>query len=116
MPEPYSKPVRITVMVDADHAHDLVTRRSVTGLILYVNNTPVKWISKRQATIETSTYGSELAAMRIAVEQVIAYRYMLNMLGIPVEKKSFVLCDNNSVVQNTTLIGSTLKKKHCAVS
>ena len=54
--------------------------------------------------------------MRIAVEQVIAYRYMLNMLGIPVKKKTLVMCNNISVVQNTTLIGSPLRKKHCAVS
>ena len=35
-------PVRITVYKDSDHAHDLVTRRSVTGILLLINNTPVK--------------------------------------------------------------------------
>jgi hypothetical protein len=50
--------VRMTVYVDADHAHDLVTRRSITGTLVMLNNTPIRWISKRQKTVEISTYGS----------------------------------------------------------
>jgi hypothetical protein len=41
MPTPYGKKARITVYVDADHAHDVVTRRSVTAILLFINNTPV---------------------------------------------------------------------------
>jgi hypothetical protein len=50
--------IRMTVYVDADHAHDLVTRRSITGILIMLNNTPIRWISKRQKTVETSIYGS----------------------------------------------------------
>jgi hypothetical protein len=39
--------VRMTVYVDADHEHDLVTRRSITGILVMLNNTPTRWISKR---------------------------------------------------------------------
>ena len=66
MPSVKGKAVRITVYKDADHAHDMLTRRSVTGILLFINNTPVKWISKRQKTVETSTYGSELVAAKQA--------------------------------------------------
>ena len=62
MPEPKGKAARITCYVDADHAHDKVTHRSVTGVLLLVNNMPVKWMSKQQKTVETSTYGSEMVA------------------------------------------------------
>jgi hypothetical protein len=54
-----SKGPKVTVYVDADHAHDLVTRRSITGILMMLNNTPIRWVSKRQKTVETSTYGSE---------------------------------------------------------
>ena len=54
-PEPKGKPVKLTMEVDADHAHYLETRRSVTGFFLYINNTLQKWYSKRQHTVETST-------------------------------------------------------------
>ena len=59
MPEPQGKLGKITVYVDADHASDKVTRRSVTGIILLLNNTPLVWVCKKQRTVETSTCGTE---------------------------------------------------------
>jgi hypothetical protein len=97
MPKPMGLPVRMTCYVDADHAHDTVTRRSITGVLLFINNTPVKWISKRQQTVETSTYGSELVAARIAIDTIIEFRYKLRMLGIPIEGPALLLGDNMSV-------------------
>jgi hypothetical protein len=67
--------VRMTVDVDAEHANDLVTRRSITGILVMLNNTPIRWISKRQKTVEKSTYGSELLASRIATELILDVRY-----------------------------------------
>ena len=115
MPTPKGKPVRLTVYVDADHAHDLVTRRSVTGIVAMVNNTPIRWISKRQKTVESSTYGSELVAARIATELILELRYMLRMIGVPIDGPAKLLGDNMSVVINTTVPSSVLKKKHCAI-
>jgi hypothetical protein len=57
---------RMTVYVHSDHAHDLVTRISITVILVMLNNKPIRWISKRQKIVETSTYGSELVASRIA--------------------------------------------------
>ena len=79
-----------------------------------MNNTPLTWLSKRQKTVETSTYGSELVAARIAVDLLIEWRYKLRMLGLNLEKQSWLLGDNMSVVLNTTLPSSSLKKKHQA--
>ncbi len=61
---PKGKLTHLTCFVDADHARDKVTRRSVTGIVLLQNNTTIIWSSKRQKTVETSTYGSELGATK----------------------------------------------------
>jgi hypothetical protein len=37
--------VRMTVYVDADYENDLVTRRSITGILVILNKTPIRWIS-----------------------------------------------------------------------
>ena len=116
MPKPKGLVVRFTIWVDADHAHCMLTRRLVTGIILFLNNTPVKWVSKRQKTVETSTYGSELVAAKQAVELILDYRHMLRMMGANVETTALMLGDNKSVVMNTTMPSSVLKKKHCAVN
>jgi hypothetical protein len=107
---------RLTIYVDADHAHDLLTRRSVTGIIVFLNKTPIKWFSKMQKTVETSTYGSELVAARIATEFAIEYRYALRMLGVELDGPTQMFGDNNSVILNTTIPSSQLKKKHNAIA
>jgi hypothetical protein len=67
--------VIMTCFVDANHAGDKITRRSQTGFIIYVNNAPIDWFSKKQNTCESSTFGSEFVAMRIATERIKALRY-----------------------------------------
>jgi hypothetical protein len=114
-PEPRGNPVEMTAFVDANHAGNQVTRRSHTGIIIYLNKAPVIWYSKAQATVETSTFGSEFVALRIATEQIEALRYKLRMIGVPILGPTNVLCDNKSVVDNSTLPHSTLKKKHNSI-
>ena len=115
MLKPKGRKARLTVYVDADHAHDQVTRRSVTGILVFLNNTPIRWISKRQKTVESSTYGSELVAARIATELILELRYTLRMLGVPLDGPALMLGDNMSVVLNTTVPSSVLKKKHLGI-
>jgi hypothetical protein len=115
MPTPKGRPARITVYVNADHAHNQLTRQSVSGVIMFVNNMPIRWICKRQKTVETSTYGSELVAGRMAMDLIVAIRYELRMLGVPLDGPALLLGDNMSVDLNTTVSSSVLKKKHCLV-
>src|SRR5210317_302932 len=107
-PEALPNKAQITIMVDAYHAHDTVTRRSVTGIMVFVNQTLVRYVSKRQRTVETSSYGSELVAARMATELAMEYRYSLRMLGVEVDGPCRMFGDNNSVILNTTLPSSML--------
>jgi hypothetical protein len=57
LPKPlHGKKVQLTIMVDTDHGHCQVTRRSVSGILVFINSTPMRWFSKMQKTVETSTY------------------------------------------------------------
>jgi hypothetical protein len=58
--------VRMTVYVDADQALDIVTRRSITGILVMLNNMPIIWISECHKTVKASTYSSELVSSRVA--------------------------------------------------
>lgn len=115
MPTPKGNPVKLTAFFDADHAGCLVTRRSTTGMLLFLNNTPIQWYSKRQATVESATYGSEMVAGRITVEFVIAMRYKLRMMGIPLLGSCILFGDNMSMITSATIPLSSLKKKHNAI-
>ena len=58
-PKPLGKRVITTTFVDANLYHDMISGRSVTGILHLFNKTPVDWYSKLQSTVETATFGSE---------------------------------------------------------
>jgi hypothetical protein len=66
--------------------------------------------------VETSTNGSELVVSRISTELILEVRYMLWSLGVALDGTALMLGDNVSVVLNTTVPSSVLKKKHNAIT
>lgn len=83
--------------------------------MIYVNNALIVSYSKRQNTVESSSFGSELVALRIATDMVEALRYKLRCFGIPIDGPATVLCDNKSVVMNSSVPASVLNKRHNAI-
>ena len=114
--EPKGKHVTTTTYVDANLHHDQVTGKAVTACLHIVNATPSHWYTKRQATVETATYGSEFVAARIATDQIIDLRYTQMYLGVPVRSKSYMFGDNKSVVDSASIPTSTLSKKSTLAS
>ena len=115
-PEPLGKRVTSTCYVDANLHHDMITGRSVTGILHLLNKTPIQWYSKKQGTVETATYGSELVAARIATEQIIELRLTLRYLGVPLNEKTYMFGDNKSVVDGSSRPHAKLHKRHTALS
>jgi hypothetical protein len=115
-PEPLHSELPVSIFFDSDHAHDKKTGRSISGIIVFVGRTPIIWKSKRQGAIQTSTYGAEFSAMRLATEEAHTIRYMLRALRMRVEKPCHLYGDNLGVIQNATTPEATLKKKHVALS
>jgi hypothetical protein len=72
----------------------------------------VLWHSKRQNTVEASTFGSEFIAAKKAIEMIEGLR----MMGFPLICPTSALCDNQSVVTNASRPESTLFKKHIAIA
>ena len=115
-PEPRGFGFSIRVKVDSDHAADTVARRSRTGFLIYINCALVYWFSKKQASVESSSFGSELVAMKHCCEYIRGLRYKLRMMGIPVEGPAYIEGDNQSILANTTIPDSTLKKKSQSIA
>ena len=115
-PVALGKSVQTTCFVDSDHAGDAVSRRSRTGVLIFCNRAPIIFYSKKQGSIETSSFGSELTAMKTAVELVDGLRYKLRMMGCPLDGPTFVKADNMSVVHNCSNPASQLKKKSNSIA
>ena len=50
------------------------------------------------------------------MESIVALRYKLRMFGVEIDGPTDVLCDNQSVVFNSSHIDSALNKKHNALA
>ena len=96
-------------MVDGILSHDLITGRSVTAVLHFFNLTQGDWYSKRQATVENATYGSEFVAAKTTTEQIIDIRQTLRYLGVPI--KAYMFGDNKSVVTSSMVPHSLLSKR-----
>ena len=116
MPEPRGLGFVMRAKVDADHAGDTVTRRSRTGFLVYLNSALVCWLSGKQTSVESSSFGSEFVAMKHCCEYLRGLRYKLRMMGIPCDGPAYIQGDNQSVLANTTIPNSTLKKKNQSIA
>jgi hypothetical protein len=102
---------------DANHADDTETRRSQTGVLLFCNSTArIIWFSKRQNSVEASTFESEFTAVKNAVEMIEAMCCKLQMFGVQIDGPTNIFCDNGSVCVITTRPESTLFKKHHSIA
>ena len=116
MPEPQGMGFIMRAKVDADHAADTVTRRSQTGFLVFLNSALIHWSSKKQTSVESSSFGSEFIAMKQCCEYVRGLHYKLRMLGIPCDGPSLIYGNNQSVLANTTIPDSALKKKSQSIA
>jgi hypothetical protein len=115
-PRPLGKRVVFSAYVDANLYHDLVSGRSVTGIIHLANKTVIDYFTKLQSTVETATFGSEYVAARTCTEQVMDVRLSFRYLGAPVETSTMMFGDNETVVNTASIPHSKLHKRHNALS
>lgn len=93
VPPPRGNQVLIACFMDEYHAGNHATRRLNTWILIFCYCAPIIWYSERQNTMETSSFGSEFIALRIAVELIEALRFKLWMIGLPVKGPHNVYCD-----------------------
>jgi len=100
-PIPLGRYVTLSHYVDANLYHDMLTG---------MNKAPINWYSKKQATIETATYGSELVSAHLAVDQIVGLHQILRYLGVSICEKSYLFGDNKSVIDSSSRPHSKLHK------
>jgi hypothetical protein len=115
-PPPLGEAVLMTTYVDANLCHDMTTGRAVTGVMHFYNQTPIDFHTKKQATVETATYGSEFVAGRTATEQIMDHRITLRYLGVRIIGGTYLFGDNKTVVDSSMGLASKLHKRHVLLS
>ena len=115
-PTPYGPLVTITTYVDANLCHDMITGRSVTGVLHLLNKSIIDYYTKKQPRVETATYGSEYMAARTATEQIMDLRTSLRYLGVNIFGPTYMFGDNSTVVNSSNTPKARLHKRHVILS
>ena len=96
---------------DADYAGDKDTRKSTTGYIITIGDTPINWCSKLQHCVSTSTAEAEYYSLSECSKQCIWYLNLLRELNINT-KTIEINVDNKAAIFIATNELTNQKTKH----
>ena len=103
------KPWEIVCFSNSDYAGDLVSRRSISGLILYVLGVPVSWQFKSQKSVSLSSSEAEYVALSEVVKEVMFVIQLLGSMKIVVKYPVMVRVDNAGAI----FMASNITNKCC---
>jgi len=91
--------VEVIGYTDASWASNEFERRSRTGYVFMVNETPVSWCSKLQVTVSTSAAEAEYMAICAGAQEAVYVLALLKDLELIEQEKVQMLTDNTSAIQ-----------------
>ena len=115
-PDPLGKRVTIASYFDANLMHDILSGKAYTGIIHFLNKTPIDWYSKKQVASERATYSSEYCACCTCIEQIVDLHNTLRYLGVNLNDKTYIFGDNESMIKSSTIPHARLHKRHNILS
>lgn len=84
---------------DADYAGDIETRRSTSGFVFLINETPICWASQRQKSVSLSTTEAEYIAASEAVKELVWVKSLFQDLLPEKQLNAVLLMDNQSALK-----------------
>ena len=109
---PSTKHLQLVGFVDAAHATDLKTRKSVTGVRFCLAGGAIAYKSKLQATVATSSTESEFIAAVDAAKTAKYLRSVLADLGFPQDGPTPLFEDNQAAIAMVNESKPTPRSRH----
>ncbi len=95
---PEHGPFQLAALVDAAYANDLITRKSVTGLVFMLAGGAIAYKSKLQPIVAVSSTEAELYGAVHAAKLALYFRSILHELGYTQEDPTLMYEDNQAVI------------------
>ena len=106
---------QIIALLDAAHATDLLTRRSVTGLIILFCGAAIAYKSRLQPLVATSSTEAEFYAAVTAAKMVKYLRYVAMQLGAMRPGPSPLYIDNQAAIAMINESRPTPRARHIEI-
>ena len=101
--------------VDADWAGDPLDRRSTSGYVVFLDSTPISWVSKKQCTVSRSSTEVEYQSLASAIAGVFWVQMVLKDLGLFLPNPPLIWCDNLSTLAMASNLVFHARTKHIEV-
>jgi hypothetical protein len=110
-----SDSMQLTGYSDADWANCEITRKSTSGIVICLNQSPIYWRSKRQPIVTMSSTEAELVALTdLALQVKWVKNLLIHDLQLPF-RTTQLICDNKSTVTLAKDPISSDRTKHIEV-
>ena len=97
---------------DANWGGDKHTRRSTSGVFIFLSDGPVVYGSKRQSSVALSSADAKYMALAKTAQEVLWLRYLLEELGLQSAGATKIMMANKSAISMATNLGYTPRAKH----
>jgi hypothetical protein len=105
---------RLTAYCDASYAECILTRKSITGYVIMIDDDVVDWKSKKQSVVAQSSTEAEYISLAMLVNRLRIARRIREWL-IGVEGAYLVYEDNQACIKMAEGDGVTKRAKHIDV-
>jgi hypothetical protein len=95
-----SSDIKMNVFVDSDYAGDTNSRKSTSGMAIFLGPSLIQWHSKKQSAVSLSTSEAEYRAMTEATNDPILFKRILEELNISIGGPMHP--DNKSAIESAT--------------
>nr|XP_023915561.1 uncharacterized protein LOC112027122 [Quercus suber] len=93
-----SGPLNLSTYCDSDWAGNPIDRRSITGMVVFLGNSPITWFAKKQSVVSRSSIEAEYRSLAITTAELYWLRMLLKDLGNYLYHPPILWCDNVSVL------------------
>ncbi len=101
--------------VDADFAGDKIDRKSTSGYIFKLFNSPIIWGTRKQKIIADSTASAEYVALYEATREAIWLKNLLSDIKVHITQPILIYKDNESCIKLAYDPTSQKRSKHMDV-
>ncbi|KAG7593962.1 GAG-pre-integrase domain [Arabidopsis thaliana x Arabidopsis arenosa] len=93
-----SSPLQVNAFCDSDYNSCPNSRRSLTGYMIMIGDSPVTWKTKKQSRVSLSSAEAEYRAMAMTCKELLWLKEILEFLGVHHSTSMQLYCDSKAAL------------------